>query len=236
MRRYRPSPATCIATLALFISLGGTTYAVTSLPRGSVGTPQLRARAVTEEKLANDAIVTRKLANGAVRAAKIAPASISGSRIAPDAIGGEQVDEAALATVPRAQQSDRAALAVRAAVADRVEHIDRVARADSAAQADRATHAEDAERSRVADSVAAVDTNTETVVVQPSDPAVLSVACDAGLVPVGGGLRQTAGDGFVQILDSGPLADGWAATVFNLSSTDTITVVVSAICMRAGRT
>ena len=236
MRRLRPSPATWIATLALFVSLGGTTYAVSSLPRGSVGTPQLRDRAVTEDKVANDAIVTRKLANGAVRAAKIAPASISGSRIVANAVGGEQVDEAALGTVPRAQHAATAALAAHATVADRVDHIDEVARAESAALADRATHAENAQRSRVADSVAAVDTNTDAAVVEPSNPAILSVACDAGLVPVGGGLRQTEGEGFVQIVDSGPLPNGWAATVVNLSSTDTITVVVSSICIRAGRT
>ncbi|MDA0185453.1 hypothetical protein OJ997_34420 [Solirubrobacter phytolaccae] len=40
-----------IALLALFIALGGTSYAAT-LPRNSVGTTQLKAKAVTEAKLA----------------------------------------------------------------------------------------------------------------------------------------------------------------------------------------
>jgi hypothetical protein len=51
-RRLRaPSPALVISLLALFVALGGTTYAATSLPRHSVGTAQLRNGAVTKKKL-----------------------------------------------------------------------------------------------------------------------------------------------------------------------------------------
>ena len=41
-----------IGLLALFIALGGTSYAAAKLPRNSVGTTQLKAGAVTEAKLA----------------------------------------------------------------------------------------------------------------------------------------------------------------------------------------
>src|SRR5215203_914282 len=40
--RRRPSPALVVASVALFIALGGTGYAVTQLPRNSVGTVQVR--------------------------------------------------------------------------------------------------------------------------------------------------------------------------------------------------
>jgi hypothetical protein len=40
-----------IAYLALFVALGGTTYAATALPAGSVGSTQLRNGAVTPAKL-----------------------------------------------------------------------------------------------------------------------------------------------------------------------------------------
>jgi hypothetical protein len=40
--KRRPSAATTLAGLALFFSLGGTGYAVTQLPRNSVGTDQVR--------------------------------------------------------------------------------------------------------------------------------------------------------------------------------------------------
>jgi hypothetical protein len=45
-----------IALLALFIALGGTTYAATALPKNSVGTKQLRKNAVTSAKVKNNAL------------------------------------------------------------------------------------------------------------------------------------------------------------------------------------
>ena len=41
-----------IALLALFVALGGTTYAATALPRNSVGAKQLKKNAVTGAKVA----------------------------------------------------------------------------------------------------------------------------------------------------------------------------------------
>ena len=48
----RPSYAGVTATLALIIALGGTSYAVSALPRNSVGTAQIKRHAVTKGKLA----------------------------------------------------------------------------------------------------------------------------------------------------------------------------------------
>lgn len=51
-RRLRPpSPSLVISLIALFVALGGTTYAATSLPTNSVGTAQLRQGAVTKTKI-----------------------------------------------------------------------------------------------------------------------------------------------------------------------------------------
>src|ERR1700674_5288774 len=57
-----------IALLALFVALGGTSYAALSLPAGSVGSKQLR----------NGAVTSRKLAKHAVTAASLDPNSIAG--------------------------------------------------------------------------------------------------------------------------------------------------------------
>ncbi len=49
--RARLSYANVVATLALFLALGGASYAALTLPRNSVGTPQLRDGSVTLPKL-----------------------------------------------------------------------------------------------------------------------------------------------------------------------------------------
>ena len=48
----RPRYAEVTAALAVIVALGGTSYAVTAVPRNSVGTAQLKAHAVTKSKLA----------------------------------------------------------------------------------------------------------------------------------------------------------------------------------------
>jgi hypothetical protein len=63
-----------VAYLALFVALGGTSYAAISIPRGSVGTVQLRNGAVTGSKLAKGSVTSTKLGKGTV-----APANLSRS-------------------------------------------------------------------------------------------------------------------------------------------------------------
>lgn len=56
-----PSPAFVVALIALFVALGGTTYAATSLPRNSVGTKQLKKNAVVSSKIKRGAVTARKI-------------------------------------------------------------------------------------------------------------------------------------------------------------------------------
>jgi hypothetical protein len=60
--------ANAIAYLALFVALGGTSYAAISIPRNSVGTRQLR----------NGAVTGRKLGKGSVTPATLDGRSIAG--------------------------------------------------------------------------------------------------------------------------------------------------------------
>lgn len=86
MRKHsrRPSPAMIVACLALLVSLGGTGIAaVNALPRGSVGTLQLRDNAVTSRKLATSAATNAKVANNAITSAKVKNASLLRSDFAP---------------------------------------------------------------------------------------------------------------------------------------------------------
>jgi len=56
----RPTPAFVVSVIALMISLGGTSYAAFTLPKNSVGTKQLKNKAVTAGKLAPKAIALFK--------------------------------------------------------------------------------------------------------------------------------------------------------------------------------
>ena len=58
MRLKEPSPALIVSVVALVVALGGTSYAAFSLPKNSVGTKQLKNRAVTKPKLANGLATT----------------------------------------------------------------------------------------------------------------------------------------------------------------------------------
>ncbi|MDO8184550.1 tail fiber domain-containing protein [Conexibacter sp. JD483] len=55
----RLSYANVVATLALFVALGGASYAAVQLPRASVGSAQLQSDAVTSEKVRDGSLLAR---------------------------------------------------------------------------------------------------------------------------------------------------------------------------------
>lgn len=103
--RRRPSPALVVATIALFLAAGGTTYALT-LPANSVGSAQLQAGRVLNSKLHPGSVSNSKMGRGAVTfskmasnqmtAAKIRNRSLLGEDLADNTVTGAQVDESSL--------------------------------------------------------------------------------------------------------------------------------------------
>lgn len=89
-RLRRPSPATVIALIALFVALGGTAYAL-KLGKHSVGTKQLKFKSVG----------TKQLKNNAVNGAKVQDQSLNGS----------DINQATLTNVPGTVKPFTAALA-----------------------------------------------------------------------------------------------------------------------------
>ena len=57
----RPSPALLVSGVALFLSLGGASYAAVTIPNHSVGPPQLKRNAVTNTKIKNGAVTYKKI-------------------------------------------------------------------------------------------------------------------------------------------------------------------------------
>ena len=84
-----PSPAMAVAITALVVALTGSAYAAISIPPNSVGSRQLKAKAVTGGKIANGAI--------------------SGGKIAEETITGQNIKLSALGTVPQAANATNAA-------------------------------------------------------------------------------------------------------------------------------
>jgi hypothetical protein len=110
--KRRPSFATVIALLALFVALGGPAEAQRLLRKGSVSSVSIKDRSVklrdlnrktvrrlqstrntsiTEAKLANGSVTPGKLASGAVGSAAIADGSVVGADIANGSLTAAQL-------------------------------------------------------------------------------------------------------------------------------------------------
>ena len=84
-----------IGYLALFVALGGTSYAVAT---GSIDSREIK----------NNSVSSKDLRNNSVRGGDVRNRTITGRDVRAGAIGGAQVNEATLAKVPSAAAADRA--------------------------------------------------------------------------------------------------------------------------------
>jgi hypothetical protein len=65
--RSKVTYANVTATVALFVALGGVGYAAATLPRNSVGSAQIRPKAIGKSELRKGAVTSRTIRNRAVR-------------------------------------------------------------------------------------------------------------------------------------------------------------------------
>lgn len=105
-----------VAWLALFIALGGSAFAVTQIPRNSIGPQQLKRgavqaqhirggavnrhkiapRAINNTRIAAGAVNSPKIANGSINRNKIRPGAVDSSRLAAGAVGAEAIQPGAV--------------------------------------------------------------------------------------------------------------------------------------------
>jgi hypothetical protein len=78
--RSHVSYANVMATVAVFIALGGTSYAVSQLPRNSVGAKQIRTGAVGKSELGRSAVRSKHIKNRSIAVHDISPAARSSLR------------------------------------------------------------------------------------------------------------------------------------------------------------
>lgn len=89
--------ANVVATLALFLALGGgAAFAASQLQPGAVHTSNIFKRAVTSGKLAVGAVRSNQIAEGAVGAAQIGNGAVGAKQVADGSIGLKQIAESAV--------------------------------------------------------------------------------------------------------------------------------------------
>jgi hypothetical protein len=108
-----------MATLALFVALGGGAYAATAIPANSIGSSQLK----------KNAVVTAKIKKNAV----------SGAKLLDNSLAGADINEATLAKVPSATAADTATHAAAAAAVDKVTYKTAAGTAPASSPANAAT-------------------------------------------------------------------------------------------------
>ncbi len=92
----RLSYANVVATLALFVALGGASYAAIKVPADSVGSKQIKANAVKNAELADGSVTTAKIAANAVGPSQIGDGSVTGSKIAGGAVATPNIAPSAV--------------------------------------------------------------------------------------------------------------------------------------------
>ena len=91
-RLRRPTYAEVVATAALFIALGGVSYAAIKIPNNSVGTKQLKANSVTSQKVKNRSLLAVDFKRGQIPAGPVGPTGAAGQNGAPGAPGRDGAD------------------------------------------------------------------------------------------------------------------------------------------------
>jgi hypothetical protein len=94
--RPRLTFANVMSVIAVFIALGGASYAAFKLPKNSVGTRQIKKNAVTKAKIRKNSVTTAKVSSQAITAAKVKAGTLT----------GKQINASTLGTVPAAQTAN----------------------------------------------------------------------------------------------------------------------------------
>jgi hypothetical protein len=89
MRRVRAhiTYANVMASLAMFVALGGTTYAVASLPRNSVGASQIRPNSVGKSEIRRGAVRSTEVRDRSVQLQDISLSARASLRGRPGPVG-----------------------------------------------------------------------------------------------------------------------------------------------------
>ena len=109
--RSRLTYANVVASIALFIALGGTSY---GLATGSIGSREIK----------NNSVRSKDLRNNNVRGKDIRTGTVTGSDLKNDRVTGDDILESSLGGVPSAANAANATNAANASNADKLDDLD----------------------------------------------------------------------------------------------------------------
>jgi hypothetical protein len=96
--RRRATFANVTSTLALFVALGGSSYAAITLPSDSVGSDQIRTGAVGTSEVRTGGVGAGEIKTSAVRASEIKTGGVGASEIHTDAVRAKEIKAGAVGT------------------------------------------------------------------------------------------------------------------------------------------
>jgi hypothetical protein len=88
--------ANVVATLALFIALGGASYAALKVPKASVGSKQLKDDGVKTRDIAPDAVGADQLKEGSVGPTELQGNAVGPDNLAPDSVNSSKISDASI--------------------------------------------------------------------------------------------------------------------------------------------
>lgn len=214
-RKFHVSPALVISLVALFLTLGGTAFAV---------------------GVAKNSVRSAQIVNGTVRTVDLRDNSVNAPKIAPDAVGSEEIAENAVGSpevVPDSLTAgDLGAASVTSSeVADQSLTADDLG-ADSVGQseiaADGVSSSELAPASVRSSELAPIVQVSNNVEIKAGANASTSVACPAGTTAISGGAR--AGLYSVHLTSTYRSGNGWHVDAHSNAGADT-TLTAYAYCL-----
>jgi hypothetical protein len=96
-----------VALVALFVALGGSSYAV-FVPAGSVGTKAIKNNSVRTKDIRNRTIRGKDIHRRTVRGGNVARRTLSGGNLVRNRVTGTEIRESTLAVVPSAENANTA--------------------------------------------------------------------------------------------------------------------------------
>jgi len=102
--RVRLTYANVMATIAVFIALGGTSYAISKLPKNSVGTKQLKKNAVTGAKVKDRALTGTDIVESTLG---VVPSASHAKTADSATLAGRALDAEHSASAERALEAER---------------------------------------------------------------------------------------------------------------------------------